>query len=158
MHLNGDNGSGAGLKVGVVVAKWNAFVTDKLREGAVDTLRQAGVAEADIRVAECPGAFEIPTVAKALLDSGAVDGVVALGAVIRGDTPHFDYVCDAVTTGIAQLGLSYGKPVIFGVLTTDTVDQAMERAGGAMGNKGAEAALACLEMAHLLARIRRLSV
>jgi 6,7-dimethyl-8-ribityllumazine synthase len=147
-----------GLRIGVVVAKWNAFITGKLRESAVATLREHGLDDADIIVAECPGAFEIPTVAKALLDSGTVDGVIALGAVIRGDTPHFDYVCDAVTRGIGQLALGYGKPVIFGVLTTDTVEQAVERTGGAMGDKGAEAALACLEMAELLDRIRRLSV
>lgn len=145
-------------RIGVVVAKWNAFVTDKLRDSALDTLRAHGVADADILVVDCPGAFEIPTVAKALLDSGAVDGVITLGAVIRGDTPHFDYVCDAVTRGIGQLALGYGKPVIFGILTTDTVEQAMDRTGGAMGDKGAEAALACLEMIDLLGRISRLSV
>lgn len=146
------------LRVGIVVSKWNSFVTDKLREGALDTLKMYRVDESNIVVAECPGAFEIPTVAKALLESGSVDAVIALGAVIRGGTPHFEYVCDAVTRGIGQLALDYGKPVIFGVLTTDSVEQAMERAGGAMGNKGSEAAVACVEMAVLLARIRRLSV
>lgn len=148
--------AGMDMRIGVVVSKWNAFVTDPLRDGALETLRMYGISEPDLVLAECPGAFEIPTVAKALLESGTVDGVVALGAVIRGDTPHFDYVCGAVTSGIGRLALDYGKPVIFGILTTDTLDQAKERAGGQMGNKGAEAAAACVEMVALLRRIRSL--
>ena len=144
------------MRIGVVVSKWNAFVTDPLRDGALETLWMYGLSEQDVVLAECPGAFEIPTVAKALLESGSVDGVVALGAVIRGDTPHFDYVCQAVTSGIGRLALDYGKPVIFGILTTDTIDQAKERAGGQMGNKGSEAAAACVEMVTLLRRIRSL--
>jgi 6,7-dimethyl-8-ribityllumazine synthase len=145
------------MRIGVVVSRWNAFVTDPLREGALETLRMYGFSEHDVVLAECPGAFEIPTVAKALLEIGSVDGVIALGAVIRGDTPHFDYVCEAVTSGIGRLALDSGKPVIFGVLTTDTVEQAKDRAGGPMGNKGSEAAAACVEMVTLLRRIRSLS-
>jgi 6,7-dimethyl-8-ribityllumazine synthase len=145
------------MRIGVVVSKWNAFVTDPLRDGALETLRMYGLSEQDVVLAECPGAFEIPTVAKALLEIGSIDGVVALGAVIRGDTPHFEYVCEAVSSGLGRLGLDTGKPVIFGVLTTDTIEQAKERAGGPMGNKGSEAAAACVEMVTLLRRIRSLT-
>lgn len=158
MTLSGNPRNATGLRVGIVVAKWNRFITDKLRQGALDVLSSHGIGQDAVLLAECPGSFEIPTVAKALLDSGKVDGVIALGAVIRGDTPHFEYVSDAVTRGLGRLALDSGKPVIFGVLTTDTVEQALERTGGAMGNKGAEAAITFLEMADLLAGIRRLSV
>lgn len=136
--------------VGIVVAKWNSFITDELLAGALEVLSQKGIQEEQIIVVYCPGAYEIPFTAKQLLPK--VDGVVALGAVIRGDTPHFHYVCDAVNTGITELNIQGNKPVVFGVLTTDNVQQAQERAGiveGEKGNKGAEAALALLEMINL---------
>lgn len=143
--------------LGIVVAKWNSFITDELLAGALEVLNQKGVREERIIVVHCPGAYEIPFTAKQLLPR--VDGVIALGAVIRGDTPHFHYVCDAVNKGIAELNIQGNKPVVFGVLTTDNVQQAQERAGiveGGKGNKGAEAALALLEMIDLNRQIGQL--
>ncbi|MDX1619210.1 MAG: 6,7-dimethyl-8-ribityllumazine synthase [Balneolaceae bacterium] len=133
-------------RIGIVVSRWNSFITDAMLEGALEVLKGNGIPEEDILVVKCPGSYEIPLTVKKLLPN--VDGVVAIGAVIRGDTPHFDYVCDAVNRGITDLNLSSGKPVSFGVLTTDTVQQARERAtaGGSKGNKGSEAAIALLEM------------
>ncbi|NGP89323.1 6,7-dimethyl-8-ribityllumazine synthase [Fodinibius halophilus] len=143
------NTDGTNVKVGIVVAKWNSFITDELLEGALHTLKGKGIAEGDILIARCPGAYEIPFTARKLLEK--VDGVVTLGAVIQGDTPHFDYVCDAVNRGVTDLNMKGNKPVVFGVLTTDTVKQAQERCGlhGDKGNKGSEAALALLEMITL---------
>lgn len=142
--------------VGIVVARWNSFITDELLDGASRALRQKGVQDEQILVAQCPGAYEIPFTTRQLLPK--VDGIIALGAVIRGDTPHFHYVCDAVNRGVMELNLSGNKPVVFGVLTTDNVQQAQERAGitGEKGNKGAEAALALLEMISLNRQIDQL--
>lgn len=142
--------------VGIVVARWNSFITDELLEGATQALRQKGLQDERLLVAQCPGAYEIPFTTRQLLPK--VDGVVALGAVIRGDTPHFHYVCDAVNRGVTELNLSGNKPVVFGVLTTDNVQQAQERAGitGEKGNKGTEAALALLEMISLNRQIDQL--
>ncbi len=150
------NTNSSEFTIGIVVAKWNSFITDELLEGAVSALQTAGIAGDDIIVAHCPGAFEIPYTAQKLL--AKVDGIVTLGAVIRGDTPHFDYVCDAATRGITDLNMSGNKPVVFGVLTTDTVQQARERCGleGEKGNKGAEASLALLEMLSLTEKIEQL--
>lgn len=132
--------------IGIVVSRWNSFITERLKEGAIENLQAHGVQETDITVVYCPGAYEIPLTAKMMLESGKFDGIICLGAVIRGSTPHFDYVAGAVNNGVAKLNLDFGKPVIFGVLTTDTIEQAIERAGTKAGNKGEEAALALLEM------------
>lgn len=148
--------SGSNFRVGIVVAKWNSFITDKLLEGSLEVLRNKGYKDKQIIVVQCPGAYEIPLTAKKLIEK--VDGVIALGAVIRGDTPHFDYVCEAVNNGVLQLNMDTGKPISFGVLTTDNVQQANERAGvkESSGNKGAEAALALLEMLSVISKIEKL--
>lgn len=138
-----------GKKVAVVAAKWNSFVTDEMLEGAVTALKAKGIAESDLITMRCPGSFELPLSCKYCIDHLNVDAVVAIGAVIRGGTPHFDYVCDAVTRGIIDLNMSSSIPVAFGVLTTDTVEQATERASMDKGNKGAEAALSVIEMIQL---------
>jgi 6,7-dimethyl-8-ribityllumazine synthase len=148
------NLTGQGLKFGVVVSRFNEFVTQRLLGGALDAWKRHGVAEADIEVAWVPGAFEIPFVAKELAQSGRYDAVVALGAVIRGATPHFDYVAGEVAKGVAQVSLQSSCPVIFGVLTTDTIEQAIERAGTKAGNKGWDAAVSAIEMANLTRVIR----
>lgn len=145
---------GSGLRFGIVASRFNELVTRRLLEGALDGLRRHGVAEGDVEVAWVPGAVEIPLAARALADSGRVSAVVTLGAVIRGATSHYDHVCAMVSSGVARAALDTGVPVIFGVLTTDTLDQALERAGSKAGNKGFEAAMAALEMATLLPRIR----
>ncbi|RNC79455.1 MAG: 6,7-dimethyl-8-ribityllumazine synthase [Balneola sp.] len=137
-----------GAKVGIVVSRWNSSITERMLEGALAALKGNGIKDEDILVARCPGSFEIPLTVQSLLDKGTFDGVIALGVVIRGGTPHFEYVCDAVTQGVLELNLRYQKPVAFGVLTTDDVQQAIERAGE-KGNKGGEAALALLEMIDL---------
>ena len=143
---------GQGLKVAIVVSRFNAFITDRLLEGAMDGLRRHGVEDKDILVIKVPGSFELPLgVRKAA--KGKADAVIALGALIRGGTPHFDYLSAEVTKGIAQVTLDSGVPVAFGVLTTDTIEQAIERAGTKAGNKGFEAALSAIEMAKLLRQI-----
>lgn len=144
---------GAGRRVAVVVSRFNDEVTGRLLEGALGALRGAGVRDEDLRVVRVPGAFELPFAAQALARAGGWDAVVALGAVIRGDTDHYDYVCSAAQQGCLRVGLDTGVPVAFGVLTCDTDEQAAERAGGPHGNKGADAALAALEMADLAARV-----
>ncbi len=141
---------GSGLKIGVVTARFNSEVTYLLEEGALKELKTLGCAE--VKAVRVPGAFEVPLAAKALLDAG-YDGVVALGAVIRGETSHYDYVCSAVERGCTELQLRTGKPVGFGILTTDNDEQAMDRAGGKHGNKGAEAAQVVVEMLRLIKRI-----
>lgn len=143
-------------KIAVVAARWNSFVTDDMLSGAVAALQAKGVPEKNIYTMRCPGAFELPLACKWCLQHDDVDAVVAIGAVIRGGTPHFDYICDAVTDGIAHLNLEYGKPVSFGVLTTDTVEQAVERASTEKGNKGAEAALAVIDMILLKEKMKEL--
>jgi 6,7-dimethyl-8-ribityllumazine synthase len=132
-------------KIGIVVSRWNSMITDKMLDGALKALRSNGIQEDDITVVRCPGSYEIPLAVQQLIKNRDVDGVIALGVVIRGGTPHFEYVCDAVNRGITDLILKHNKPIAFGVLTTDDVKQALERAGE-KGNKGGEAALALLEM------------
>lgn len=138
----------------IVIGRFNEFIGSKLLSGCIDTLKRHGVAEENIEMAWTPGAFEIPLVAKKMAESGRYDAVITLGAVIRGSTPHFDYVSAEVSKGVAQVGLSTSVPVIFGVLTTDTIEQAIERAGTKSGNKGADAALSAIEMVNLLNTIK----
>lgn len=142
-----------GLKVGIVVGRFNEFIGSKLLSGAVDTLRRHGMEETDISVAWVPGAFEIPLIAKKMAKSGKYDAVICLGAVIRGATAHFEYVSAEVSKGIASVGLDSEIPVIFGVLTVDTIEQAIERAGTKAGNKGSEAASTAIEMINLIKEI-----
>jgi 6,7-dimethyl-8-ribityllumazine synthase len=141
--------SARGLKVAIVAARFNAFIVDRLVEGAVDALTRHGAADGDITVVHCPGAFEIPQVAKRLADGGGWDAVICLGCVIRGATTHYDYVAGHAAYGIAEVAMSAKIPVIFGVLTTENIEQAIERAGTKAGNKGIDAAMAALEMASL---------
>lgn len=137
-------------KYAIVIARFNNFVTDRLLEGCLDTLKRHEVKDEEISIVKVPGAFEIPLIAKKMAKKEDVDAVICLGAVIRGDTPHFDYVCAEVSKGVANIGIDSEKPVIFGILTTDNVDQAVQRAGVKSGNKGSEAALAAIEMANLI--------
>jgi 6,7-dimethyl-8-ribityllumazine synthase len=141
---------GKGLKFGLVVSRFNDFITKKLLEGAEDALVRHGVSESDVDVAWTPGSFEIPLVAKKLAQSKRYDAIICLGSVIRGGTPHFDYVAAEVSKGVAKVGLESGLPVIYGVITADTIEQAIERAGTKMGNRGFEAAEHALEMANLI--------
>jgi 6,7-dimethyl-8-ribityllumazine synthase len=141
---------GSGLKFALVVSRFNSFITERLLEGALDCLRRQGVADNDLTVARVPGAWEIPLVAKRLAQAKAYDAVICLGAVIRGSTPHFDYVAAEVSKGVAQVSLEAQTPISFGILTTDTIEQAIERAGTKAGNKGFAAAEAALEMVNLL--------
>lgn len=142
--------SADGIKVGIVAARFNEFITSKLLSGALDCLKRENVAESDIEVAWVPGAFEIPLIASRMAASGHYDAVICLGAVIRGNTSHYDYVCNEVSKGIAHVSLSSGIPVMFGVLTTDNIEQAIERAGTKAGNKGAECAHGAIEMVNLM--------
>jgi len=143
----------SGLKVGLVASRFNDFVVSRLVAGAVDALVRHGASENDVTVVKVPGAFEIPQMVSAMVRSGGHDMVIALGAVIRGSTPHFDYIAAEVTKGLAQIALESTIPVSYGVLTTDTLEQAIERAGSKAGNKGAEAAMAAIEMANLFKQI-----
>lgn len=149
-HLFSGNMVGSGLKIGIVSSRWNDFMGSKLLEGAKDVLTRHGVNAEDIDVALVPGSFELPLAAQKMANSGRYDAVVCLGVVIRGATPHFEYVAGAAAKGIAQVGLQSGIPVTFGVVTSDTLEQAIERAGSKAGHKGVEAALAAIEMANLL--------
>ena len=144
------NFSGKGVRVGIVASRFNDFVTSRLLESAVETLVRNGVGEDQIEIARVPGAFEIPLVSKKMALSQRFDAILCLGAVIRGETPHFEYVSAEVSRGIAEVSLEVGVPLIHGVLTTDTVEQAIERSGGRAKNKGEEAALAALEMVNLI--------
>ncbi|AZU61798.1 6,7-dimethyl-8-ribityllumazine synthase [Neobacillus mesonae] len=148
-HIFEGNLVGTGLKVGIVVGRFNEFITSKLLGGAEDALKRHGVNETDVDVAWVPGAFEIPLIAQKMAESGKYDAVITLGTVIRGSTPHFDYVCNEAAKGVSATSLKSGIPVIFGVLTTDSIEQAIERAGTKAGNKGWEAASAAIEMANL---------
>lgn len=141
---------GSELKVGIVVGRFNEFIVNKLLGGAMDGLKRHGVPEESVDVAYVPGAFEIPLIAKKLAESKKYDAVICLGAVIKGSTPHFDYVCAESSKGIASVSLNTGVPVIFGVLTTDNIEQAIERAGTKAGNKGYDAAVSAIEMANLI--------
>ena len=139
-----------GMKVGIVCARFNEFITNKLLGGALDALKRHDVPDEDVTVAWVPGAFEVPLVAQSMAQSGKYDAVIALGAVIRGSTSHYDYVCSEVSKGVANVALSSDIPVMFGVLTTDTIEQAIERAGTKAGNKGAECAQGAIEMVNLI--------
>ncbi|MDH4041470.1 MAG: 6,7-dimethyl-8-ribityllumazine synthase [Gammaproteobacteria bacterium] len=150
--IEGDFTSGKG-KYTLVVGRWNSFVVEHLLEGAIDTLRRHGVDQKHISVVRAPGAFEIPLVCKKVAARGDVDAIIALGAVIRGGTPHFEHVAGECTKGIAQVSMEYGLPIAFGVLTVDSIEQAVERSGTKAGNKGVEAALSALEMVSLLGKI-----
>ncbi len=140
---------GDGKKMGIVVSRFNDFITSRLLEGALAALAHTGVADEDISVVRVPGAFEIPLAAKWLSASGNFSAVICLGAVIRGETPHFDYIAGEAAKGISQLSMEFSMPVVFGLLTTDNIEQAIERAGSNSGNKGFEAAMAAVEMASL---------
>jgi 6,7-dimethyl-8-ribityllumazine synthase len=142
-----------GFRFAIVNARFNEFITNKLLGGAIDALHRHGAADESITVAWVPGAFEIPLVAAKLARSGKYDAVICLGAVIRGSTPHFDYVCAEVTKGVAHVGMETGVPTIFGVLTTETIEQAIERAGTKAGNKGFDAAVSAIEMINLIKQI-----
>lgn len=143
-----------GYKFGVVVSRFNSFITERLLEGAMDALLRHGAEEQDIVVAKTPGAFEIPLTAKIMAESGKYDAIICLGAVIRGATPHFDYVAAEVSKGIAQVSLSSGIPVTFGILTTENIEQAVERAGTKSGNKGFDAAMTAVEMINLFRTLK----
>jgi 6,7-dimethyl-8-ribityllumazine synthase len=143
--------SGAGLRFGLVVSEWNHAITDALRRGARETLLKHGVREEDVVERWVPGSFELAAGAQFLLEQHRLDGVVCLGSIVRGETPHFDFVCQGTTRGIMDVGLKFSLPVIFGVLTDDTLQQAQDRSGGRHGNKGVECAVAALKMAALKA-------
>lgn len=146
---------GEGLRFGVVISRFNEFITGRLLEGTEDALLRHGVKEGDIEVAWTPGSFEIPLIAKKMAQSGKYAAIICLGAVIRGGTPHFDHIATEVTKGIAAVGLETGIPVIYGVVTADTLEQAIERAGTKMGNAGFQAAMSAIEMANLAQDITR---
>ena len=147
--------NGKGLKFGIVVARFNEFITSKLLGGALDTLHRHEAADEDVDVAWVPGAFEIPVVAKKMAESGKYDAVICLGAVIRGSTTHYDYVCNEVSKGVAQVGMNTGVPTIFGVVTTENIEQAIERAGTKAGNKGFECAQGAIEMVNLINELKK---
>ena len=142
-----------GLKFGVVVSRFNEFLTSKLLGGALDTLKRHGAAEDDVTVAWVPGAFELPFIAKKMAESGKYDAIIALGTVIRGSTTHYDYVCNEAAKGIAQASMSTGVPVAFSVVTTENIEQAIERAGSKAGNKGYDCALGAIEMVNLIKQL-----
>lgn len=145
--------SAKGLKVAIVVARFNEFITSKLLSGALDGLKRHGADEENLDIIWVPGAFEIPLVAQKLANSGRYQAIICLGTVIRGSTTHYDYVCAEVSKGVAHVGMASGIPTIFGVLTTETIEQAIERAGTKAGNKGFEAAMAAIEMANVMEQI-----
>ncbi len=142
-----------GFRFGLIVSRFNSFICERLLEGATDTLLRHGADEQQLTTVRVPGAFEIPLIAQKMAASGKYDAIVCLGAVIRGGTPHFDYVCSEVTKGVASVSLDSGLPVAFGVLTTDSVEQAIERAGTKAGNKGSEAAMSAIEMVNLMGAV-----
>jgi len=145
--------SAQGKKFAIIAGRFNDFITNRLSDGATDALIRSGAIESDICLVKVPGAFEIPLVAKKIAESSKYDAIICVGAVIRGATSHYDYVCSELTKGIAHVSLDSGIPVMFGVLTTDTIEQAIERAGSKAGNKGWEAAIAAIEMVDLMAKI-----
>ena len=150
--LEGDQNA-RGLRIGIVVSRFNEFITDNLLSGALEVLGQYGVDDGDLKVIKVPGAFELPQAAKKLCSAGNLDAVICLGAVIRGDTSHFDYICAETSRGIGQVGLEFNVPVLFGVLTTDNLDQAVARSGAGSSNKGRETAKAAIEMATLYKKL-----
>lgn len=145
--------SAAGMRVCIAASRFNSFIVDHLVSGAIDILVRHGASREDIHIAKTPGAYELPLAVKKIADSGRYDAIIALGAVIRGSTPHFDYVAGECVKGLATVSLQHGLPVAFGVLTVDTIEQAVERAGTKAGNKGAEAALSAVEMVNLLRQL-----
>ena len=153
MQIIEGNFVGTGLRVAIVVSRWNELITKQLLDGALDGLRRHGVNDDDVTVVWVPGSFELPLICRRVAEHGNVDAVVALGAVIRGATSHYDHVAGAATAGIADVGRATGVPCIFGVVTTETIEQALERAGTKAGNKGFDAARAAIEMATLLRRL-----
>lgn len=146
--------SAKGMKVAIVAARFNEFIVSKLVSGAIDCLKRHEMNEDDLTLAWVPGGFEVPVAAKKLAETGKYDAIICLGAVIRGATPHFDYVCAEASKGIAQVSMQYGLPVAFGILTTDTIQQAIERAGTKAGNKGVDCAMAAMEMVNLFKEIK----
>jgi len=140
----------AGLKIGIVISRFNQFISERLLEGALDALHKMGAEKEDISIYKVPGSFEIPVIAKKLAKAGKVDGILCLGVLIRGDTPHFDFLSAEVTKGLAQIAMEEGIPVSYGILTVDTIEQGIERAGTKAGNKGYDAAFALVEMLSLL--------
>lgn len=142
-----------GLRFGIVVSRWNAFITEKMLEGALDALIRHGASEEQIEVARVPGTWEIPVVAQKMANSRRYDAVISIGCLIRGSTPHFEYLAAEVTKGIGQISLQTGLPLTYGIITVENIDQAIERAGTKAGNKGAEAAIAAIEMANLMKQI-----
>lgn len=142
-----------GMKVGIIASRFNSFIVEKLLDGAVDGLLRHGVAEENITACWVPGAFEIPVAARKMACSDRYDAVICVGAVIRGSTTHYDYVCNEVSKGIATVGMQSGKPVLFGVLTTENIEQAIERAGSKAGNKGYDCALSAIEMVNLMSEL-----
>lgn len=153
--LEGKLVDGGSIRVGIVVARFNEFITSKLLGGALDSLKRHGVKDDNISVAWVPGAFEIPLIAGKLAESGKYDAVIALGAVIRGSTSHYDLVCNETAKGIAQVEMKTGIPVLFGVITTENIEQAIERAGSKAGNKGSECAESAIEMVNLIREIAK---
>jgi 6,7-dimethyl-8-ribityllumazine synthase len=147
--------SAKGLKIALVASRFNSFIVERLVDGALDAIVRSGGSADDVTVARCPGSFEVPQVARRLVEAGGYDAVVCLGCVIRGATPHFDYVAGEAAKGVGQLAMTAKIPVIFGILTTDSIEQAIERAGTKQGNKGFDAALAAIEMASLYGQIGR---
>ena len=150
IHVLEGNVIGQGMKIGIVAARFNEFIVSKLLSGAVDGLVRHGVEEDNITAAWVPGAFEIPLMAEKMAQSGKYDAIICVGAVIRGSTSHYDHVCNEVSKGIAQVGLKSGIPVLFGVVTTENIEQAIERAGTKAGNKGYDCALSAIEMVNLM--------
>ncbi len=150
--IEGDFSAGS-ANYAIVVARFNSLIVDSLQAGAIDTLSRHGVSDKNITVVKVPGAWELPLVAKRLAESGKYDAIIALGAVIRGGTPHFDYVAGECAKGLGQVGMSANLPVVFGVLTTDSIEQAIERAGTKAGNKGADAAMTAIELCSLLRKL-----
>jgi 6,7-dimethyl-8-ribityllumazine synthase len=142
-----------GLKIGIVVSRFNEMITEKLLAGALDTLRETGIAEQDITLVRVPGSFEIPVASQRLAETGKLEAIICLGAVIRGETPHFEYISSQVAHGISQVALKYDLPVTFGVITADTVEQALARAGVKHSNKGSEAAISAVQMANLFKQL-----
>lgn len=152
--LEGKFTDAAGRRFGLLLARFNSLVVERLLEGAVDTLRRHGVADDNMTIARVPGAFELPLAARTMAGSGRYDAIIALGCVIRGSTPHFDYVAGEAAKGLAQVQMEADLPISFGVLTTDSIEQAIERAGTKAGNKGADAAMGAIEMVSLMPRLR----
>lgn len=152
--LEGEFTDAANHRYGLLLARFNSLIVERLLEGAVDTLKRHGVTEQNLTIARVPGAYELPLAAQAMARSGRFDGVIALGCVIRGSTPHFDYVAGEAAKGLAQVQMAEDLPISFGVLTTDSIEQAIERAGTKAGNKGADAAMGAIEMVSLMRKLR----